>query len=157
MIESRELWDADLRKPLPRFSSRKKRQWIIMQIRQEKGKHTNGPYWMRVWVKGHAKEEETRVVEGPAPQFSCDAIWVGGRGRPPLPPPHPNQPGIKPTSIVRAEFRQQDDVTQTRNSCYLCLKEVMWGARKRNRRVWSPPQVEGNFKTQKHPLRLLRT
>lgn len=25
-----------------------KRQCIIMQIRQKKGKHANGPYWVRV-------------------------------------------------------------------------------------------------------------
>lgn len=38
-----------------------------MQIRQKKGKHANGPYWMRVWVRVRAKEEVTRVLEGPAP------------------------------------------------------------------------------------------
>lgn len=51
---------------------------------------------------------------------------------------------------MRAEFRQRDDVTQTRNACYLCLKEIVLGdpERETSQRIWSSTHVEGNCKTQ---------
>ena len=47
MIESRELGDADLRKPSPPFGPRKKAVNDYANSPGE-GEHANGPYWMRV-------------------------------------------------------------------------------------------------------------
>lgn len=59
---------------------------------------------------------------------------------------------------MRAEFRQRDDVTQTRNAYYLCLKEIILGdpERETSQRIWSSTHMEGNCKTQENPLRGLR-
>ena len=44
-----------------------------MQIRQEKGKHTTGPYRMRVWIRVPVTERVPRAWEGPAPRRPPDA------------------------------------------------------------------------------------
>lgn len=57
---------------------------------------------------------------------------------------------------MRAELRQQDDVMQTRNSCYLCLKEIIWGDQKKSLEEYDlPPKWRETIK-QKHPLPWLR-
>lgn len=43
-----------------------------MQIRQEKGKHANGPYWVRVRDRVHVKEEVTQGLEGQPQTLHCD-------------------------------------------------------------------------------------
>lgn len=111
-----------------------------MQIRQEKGKHTNGPYWMRVWVKVHVKEEVTQVVEGPAPPLSCDAIsrWEGGashlyhlsiRTNLELSPPRLWELNLDKMMSHRPETPVS----------YLCLKEIIWGGQKRNLKEYDLP------------------
>lgn len=50
-----------------------------MQISQKKGKHANGPYWMRVWVRVRVQEEVTRVSEGPAPDGF--PVWLSHSGK----------------------------------------------------------------------------
>lgn len=55
-----------------------------MQILQEKGKHANGPYGLRVWGRVRRKEEVTWVLGGPAPDV-FPVTHLRGRGRPPLP------------------------------------------------------------------------
>lgn len=51
-----------------------------MQICQEKGKHANGPYGMRVRGRVRRKEEVTRVLGGPAPDVFLWRISEGGAG-----------------------------------------------------------------------------
>lgn len=67
-----------------------------MQIRQKKGKHANGPYWMRVWVRVRVKEKVTWVLEGPAPDSFPVMPSHSGKEGPATCTVHTNQPGMKP-------------------------------------------------------------
>lgn len=50
---------------------------------------------------------------------------------------------------MRAEFRQPDDVTQTRNSDIFASKKLSWEIQRAvSERIWFSTHTEGNFKTQ---------
>lgn len=107
---------------------------IIMQIRQRKGKHANGPYWVRV-RDGHMGRRKFMMEGGKEqPRASdCDSVTSQrGRGWPSLPLQHSNHLGTKTTWIVRAE-KQPDHITQAGNSSYLCQKKKSFSLRSKEK------------------------
>lgn len=122
-----------------------------MQICQEKGKHANGPYGMRVRGRVRRKEEVTRVLGGPAPDVFLWRISEGGAG-------HLYHSAHQPTGNaahldVRADPGQPDGVAQTRNSCYL-WKKIIWGNPKKSLKEYElPPKWREvwNTNSQWHP------
>lgn len=97
-----------------------------MQIHQ-KGKHANGPYWVRVRDRVHVREEVIGEWERPAPGVSLGQCHfkVRKRGRPSLPPQHTNNLELDHLDCESWIFDNQ--MMSRRPETYLCLNIYFFG------------------------------
>lgn len=121
-----------------------------MQILQEKGKHANGPYGLRVWGRVRRKEEVTWVLGGPAPDvFSCDASQREGPATSTTRPT--SQPGVQPTRMWELTLDNRMVSRRPETPVIFAWKKIIWEDPKKPKEYDLPPKWREVRNTNRNP------